>query len=815
VLAALIQRLERLAEARGLGKWAARGAVFITILFPVLLTAAFSYNETKQELTSAALTRKQAVAGLSALTLKERFDRLVDIAVSAASNGTFVALAGEGRWSDALAALQSVPKDFPFIERVFVTDSAGTMMADVPALPGITGKSFAHRDWYRGVSKDWKPYISEAYKRQADPPLNVIAVAAPVRSNAGAVHGVLVLQVKLDTLLEWATQIDAGPDAIVYFVDRNGHVAAHPQFPPQGKIVNLAQFLPVPTLFDHARGVKVLFGRELVAYEPLAGYDWGVIVQQPTRAAFFLRDNALRSILFFYGLIVVFTAMLAVFVLFAFESVNSHRNEKQRAEDGLRQAHTELETRVQQRTQELATANESLQQEITERRNAEQQLLRNAFYDMLTGLPNRALFMERLGQSLRRSQRRQHYKFAVLFLDIDRFKVINDSLGHIAGDRLLVATAQRLAQLIRAADTVARFGGDEFALLLDDIQDVADATHAAERIQKEIVRSFTLDGQEVFITASVGIALSEKGYDKPEHLLRDADMAMYRAKSQGKARYEIFNMEMHARAMHELQLEADLWRAVEHEEFRLYYQPVVSLRDGRPIGYEALVRWFHPRFGLLAPSTFISLAEDTGLIVQIGKWVLRHACQQNKIWQANGLPPLEVSVNISARQFRQRDLAEMIGGLLEETGLEPHWLNLEITESTVMENVRDSIRTLRQLKDLGVHLAIDDFGTGYSSLGYLKRFPFDALKIDQSFIRDIDTDPDNASITIAMITLAHNLKLKVVAEGVETQEQLAFLVAHECDQMQGYLFSRPVAAEHFAQTIQEGRMLQLPNGGVV
>lgn len=427
---------------------------------------------------------------------------------------------------------------------------------------------------------------------------------------------------------------------------------------------------------------------------------------------------------------------------------------------------------------------------------------RNAFYDPLTRLPSRALFMDRLGHALRSAKRRKGCLFAVLFLDLDRFKVVNDSLGHIAGDQLLILVARRLQSCLRTSDTVARLGGDEFTILLDDVKDLSNVRYVADRIQKELSLPFQLEGKKVFTTASIGVALSATGHDHPEDILRDADTALYRAKAGGRAHCEVFEASMRDHAMSLLQLEVELWQAIEHREFRVFYQPIVSMETGRITGCEALVRWQHPQRGLVSPAEFIPLAEETGLIMPIGEWVLRTACAQNKAWQDSGLPPLWVAVNLSAHQFRRKDLGKTIAQILREISLEPQYLKLELTESNAMENAEATTKTLRELKEIGVQLAIDDFGTGYSSLSYLKRFPIDDLKIDRSFVMSITTDPDDAAIATAVITLAHSLKLQVIAEGVETEEQLAFLGSHQCDAAQGYLFSRPTSAEAFMELLQ-------------
>ncbi|HYO64126.1 MAG TPA: EAL domain-containing protein [Pyrinomonadaceae bacterium] len=460
-------------------------------------------------------------------------------------------------------------------------------------------------------------------------------------------------------------------------------------------------------------------------------------------------------------------------------------------------------------------------QEITDRKRAEERLLHDALHDSLTGLPNRALFMDHLKMTMARAKRRKDQVFAVLFLDVDRFKVINDSLGHMLGDQLLVGVARRLESCIRQEDTVARVGGDEFTILLEDIQDETEAASIAERIQKELKQPFSLDGHEVFTTVSIGIAPSTTGYENPEEIMRDADTAMYRAKTLGKARHEVFDKAMHAYAVNLLQLETDLRRALERGEFFIQYQPIVSLDNFNLCGFEALVRWQHPERGLVSPLDFIPIAEDTGQIIAIGHWTLREACRQMRRWQKQ-FPtdlPLSISVNLSSRQFTQPDLLEQIRKVLDETKLPARCLKLEITESVVMENIEKATAMLRELRDLGVQLSIDDFGTGYSSLSYLHRFPIDTLKIDRSFVMRMVDNSENIEIVRTIVMLAQILGMDVVAEGVETKEQLALLRKLGCENGQGYFFSRPlgvsgaekVIAETFseAQPADAGRPLEL------
>jgi diguanylate cyclase (GGDEF)-like protein/PAS domain S-box-containing protein len=426
--------------------------------------------------------------------------------------------------------------------------------------------------------------------------------------------------------------------------------------------------------------------------------------------------------------------------------------------------------------------------------------------DPLTGLPNRLLFIDRVGRLIKHTKRRKDQLFAVLFLDLDGFKMINDSMGHLIGDQLLLGVAKRLEKCLRSTDTVARLGetftvarlgGDEFTVLLDDIKDPGDAKRAAERMMKALASPFMLGGKEVFTSVSIGIALSNSAYEQPEDILRDADTAMYRAKSLGKARYEVFDADMRAIVMARLQLETDLRHALERGEFRNFYQPIVTLVSGEIAGFEALLRWQHPTRGLLSPIEFIPVAEETGLIRELGWWNLREACQQISEWRASLIahPHLTVSVNLSAKQFLQPNLVEDIRKLLDELALPPEALKLEITESTVMADPSAAVEMLQQIKSLGIHLAIDDFGTGYSSLSYLHRFPLDTLKIDRSFIGGMGDEGDGMEIARTILPMANNLRLDVVAEGVETVEQVALLKKLQCKYAQGFYFSRPLSAE--------------------
>lgn len=443
--------------------------------------------------------------------------------------------------------------------------------------------------------------------------------------------------------------------------------------------------------------------------------------------------------------------------------------------------------------------------DITERKRIEEQLLHDAFHDGLTKLANRALFMEHLRITIERSKSRHSNPYAVLFLDFDRFKMINDSLGHAEGDQLLNQIARRLESATRTGDLAARLGGDEFVILLSEMLAESDAVQVAERIQNDLKKPFDLSGNEIFISASIGIALSNAGHKRAEDMVRDADIAMYRAKANGKAQYQIFDQVMHESASKQLQLETEMRQSLERQEFQLHYQPIISLETRTLVGFEALVRWQHPTRGLIPPFEFIGAAEENGLILPLGNWVLQESCRQLRRWQdANPAAlPLMVSVNLSCKQFLQPDLAEQIDAVLGESGLDPRCLKLEITESYVMENSEMAVTILNRLRSLGIEISLDDFGTGYSSLSYLHSLPVDYLKIDRSFVSRMTDGKENSEIVFTIIKLAQNLKMQVIAEGIETAEQLAHLKNLHCEFGQGYFFSKPLDAKAAEKFIEE------------
>jgi diguanylate cyclase (GGDEF)-like protein/PAS domain S-box-containing protein len=446
------------------------------------------------------------------------------------------------------------------------------------------------------------------------------------------------------------------------------------------------------------------------------------------------------------------------------------------------------------------------QSDITTRKMAEERLAHDAVHDALTGLPNRVLFLDRLQNRLERTKRNPSDLFAVMFIDLDRFKVVNDSLGHAFGDQLLITVANRLKLCLRPDDTISRLSGDEFVILLDSVSDVNDARQVADRIKGKLITTTILGEVERSPTASIGIAIFNKSYLTAGELLRDADTAMYYAKAVGGNQYQLFDSTMHASAVELIQLEGELKRAVEREEWLIHYQPIISLVSGKPVGAEALVRWLHPQRGLLPPKEFIGVAEETGLILPIGEYVMRAACMQAKAWRETSHPGFWVSVNLSARQFQDKNVVEKVVAILSETGLPNDGLRLEITESIAVRDMEYTSKLINRLDALGIKTSLDDFGTGYSSLSYLKQFPLKVLKIDQSFIQDIQLNQKNESLITAIIAMARSLGLEVVAEGVEKDEQLTFLRSQLCDNVQGFLLSHPITAGELTKTLNINKL---------
>ena len=457
-------------------------------------------------------------------------------------------------------------------------------------------------------------------------------------------------------------------------------------------------------------------------------------------------------------------------------------------------------------------------QDISDRKRTEAKIIYLAYHDSLTGLPNRNFFKQSLKKELSHAER--HGKMlGLLFLDLDHFKHINDSFGHVAGDQILREVADRITQCVRISDNagrmdepfsdpcVTRFGGDEFAVMLTDISRIEDAARVAQRLIELLSEPFIIETHEIFLGASIGITVYPMGGMDADTMLKNADIAMYHAKDSGRNNFQFFTKSMNRMAFERLTLETRLHKGLENDEFRLYYQPQLDIKTGQIIGVEALIRWQQPEMGLVSPLEFIPMAEETGLIVPIGEWVIRTACEQNKAWQIAGYPPVRMAINLSSRQLKQKELIEVVTGTLKETGLDPDWFEMELTETCIMQSQDDPLAMLNHLKSIGIRLSIDDFGIGYSSLSHLKRFPVNTLKIDRSFVKDIPEDTETAAIIRAMIAMAKGLNMKIIAEGVQTEEQLKFLQEQECDWMQGYLFSPPVPGDEMTRFLAEGRCL--------
>ncbi|HZS46320.1 MAG TPA: EAL domain-containing protein [Blastocatellia bacterium] len=486
-------------------------------------------------------------------------------------------------------------------------------------------------------------------------------------------------------------------------------------------------------------------------------------------------------------------------------AVVAHENitEHKRAHVSVQQAHQELERQVAKRTAELSKANTFLREQISERNRAESKVSYLAYHDQLTKLPNRVLITDRLMQAVSAAQRNPQI-LAVMLLSLDRLKSITDTLGMIAGDKLLQGVAERLSKRVHESDTLGFMGGSEFAIMLTQIGNSEKAVEAAQHILGAFESPFKLEGQDIYLTCSLGISMFPDDGKDAQSLVRNASAALERAKELSGNSYQFYTANMNAKAMKQLSIEHKIRQALTRNEFTVFFQPQLDLISGQVVGSEALCRWIHPEMGMVSPGEFIPIAEASGLIVPIGEFVLRMACKQTKVWEESGLASLRIAVNISAHQFQKPNLVQTVAEILGETGLDPKKLELELTESAVMKNPETAIATLRELKAMGLQISIDDFGTGYSSLSYLKRFPLDILKIDQSFMRDATKDPNDAAIVKAIITLAHSLNLLVIAEGVETEEQLHFLRQLGCDEMQGFLFSRPLPADDMKKLLMDG-----------
>jgi diguanylate cyclase (GGDEF)-like protein len=763
---------------------------------------------------------------------------------------------------DALTSHNSIADD---VDSIALADPTGTFIASSNIAD--IGQNVGQRDYFQESMKG-RPFISGVSISTITNAPSIFH-AVPVRSEDGVVLGALRSRSKLDWVQQLVqsahSRVGAGANGVL--LDESGLVIGssfHPEWllrpivplrpevsaalasdkrwgnNPSPAALGQDGLAPAVGIQDRSTFTWKVDGTELRAVAiPLRGTSWSYVSALPVATFQVASNELLRSAILWSAVALLIAAAIAAHVARRIsralsqvtaaaqriaagdlehetprlsvrtndelEVLAESFNEMVRRLQATTVSRDLLEHRIEERTADLSEANALLTREIGERKRAETELERMAFYDSLSGLPNRALFMDRLEHALRHASH-QRRSLTVMFLDLDNFKVVNDSLGHKVGDILLETVAERLQACLRYEETVARLGGDEFTILLGDVADERDAAAVAERILAALQVPIVLQGHELVPSVSIGIVLSKPGQDTTETLLRDADLAMYRAKTAGKGRYEVFDQSMSASAINRLQLEADLRHAIERGELRVVYQPILSLESGRIREVEALLRWMHPERGVISPTEFIPIAEATGLIVPIGQWVLEQACLQARAWQLAypTEPPLIVSVNLSVRQFRHPKLADEIVRALEEAELDPGCLKLEITESVVTEEGEAAVKTLWALKSLGVHLAIDDFGTGYSSLNYLLRFPVDTLKIDRAFVSGLGTDDQSIAIVRSVIDLARSLNLAVTGEGIETTEQLSQLQELGCQQGQGYYFAHPLASEDVGALLATG-----------
>lgn len=705
--------------------------------------------------------------------------------------------------------LSQIVSGSPFVDSATVVGSRGIVEGYFPAsLNHLQNANYSMNDYFREALDSKQMYMSDVIFSEGGRPQLVVAI--PILDDAKNVMRVVNLNLRLEEnqfLRSIFQSMDVGANGYVYIVDRKGRIISHPNNSRIGESAREnAVVQKIITEKSTEIGYQEVLNSDKIAmyasYQFVPELEWGIVAQVPVEETW-QTFRTFQHILWFVSLLTIIPLSLLT-ALYARQIIKPIH----RLYDAVDQvAKGDFEQYIEQTdNSEIGQLTQRFNDMIHHIREAKEKIQYQAYHDPLTGLPNRILFNDRLMVALTQADVKDQM-VAVLLIDLDRFKNINETLGHRMGDLLLQNVAKRVIDCMREGDTVSRLGGDEFILILSDITQVQEVITIASKILDVLANEpFDLAGHELYITPSIGISVYPNDGEDIETLVKNADMAMYRAKERGRNNYQLHTPAMNTAANERLTLENNLRRAIDRNEFILHYQPKVDLATGKMTGMEALVRWQHSEWGMVSPVKFIPVAEETGLILPIGDWVLRAACEQNKRWQEQGHPPVRVAVNLSGHQF-ERGLVKQVRQVLQETGLEPEWLELEITESTLMHNTQLIIEIIQELKNMGIHISIDDFGTGYSSLSYLERFPIDSLKIDQSFVRSIENPETDAVIARAIISLGHSLGLQVIAEGVETAAQLDFLRSQNCDVGQGYLFSRPVSAEQFEELLGEGTLV--------
>jgi diguanylate cyclase (GGDEF)-like protein len=751
-----------------------------------------------------------ATVAYVASDLDSRYQMRVNTLTEIAAGVTPAMLADPSRLQRHLAQHETSRELFP--TGIFATNRAGAVIAEYPFFEGRIGGFIGDRAFFKELlaRNSWvitEPYVGRFVKKP------ITAIAVPLRDAQGQVAGVIegTTYPSDPNLFGQLEQVRLGKTGKFLVFDPKSRltVSATDKY----RIMQVAPSKGVNPLLDRRleegfEGPGITLNSEGVVTLSVSGTmkttGWVVIAALPVEEAFapvgiFKRQVYLAALL----MSLVIAAILHYVLSRQLAPLKTAGEAMRRMTDG-----TEPFAPIAvKRHDEIGQLVENFNQLVLGRRSAEQQVEFLAHHDALTGLPNRLLVSDRMTQAIAHADRTKS-KVALLFLDLDNFKTINDSLGHAVGDALLKSIASRLRECVRDTDTISRQGGDEFLIILPELSEADATAPILVKIMERLQEPALADGHELTTSISMGVAIYPDDGDNFETLLKRADMAMYRAKDAGRNTYRFFDEQMNVEAVEHLTMRNGLRRAVERREFVLHYQPQIDLASGAVVGVEALIRWNHPDFGMIPPGRFISVAEESGLIVPIGEWVLREACRQAMAWRNAGLPELLVAVNISAVQFKRGDVEQIVIGALEESGFDPSWLELEITESVLIHNTENILATVKRLKSLGVKLSIDDFGTGYSSLSYLKRFAVDKLKIDQTFVRDLATDTDDASIVRAIIQMARSLGLETIAEGVETAQMLALLREYGCDQVQGYYFARPMPAEELALYLGKARALK-------